>query len=196
VAKRIRRFRGLFSVLLLAPLWISYLMRMFAWQSLLAGDGLVDRMLQSIHIISEPINWQDGLSITVVLGLVYGYIPYMILPLCMALDRIDQALLEASRDLGATPARTFLRVTLPLSKPAILAGTVLVMLPKFGDYYTNSLLSPSPRVSMVGNLISDSLDNGRPLQAASLALTVIQILVVPMTYYLRSSERASRESWT
>ena len=105
--------------------------------------------------------WLSGKAITVVLGLVYGYIPFMILPLFGSLDRINQNLLEAGRDLGASPSQTFRRVTLPLSKPAILAGTRdRQSLPMFGDYYTNDLLG-STRTSMFGNLIDGSVRAGR-----------------------------------
>jgi spermidine/putrescine transport system permease protein len=116
----------------------------------------------------------------------------MILPLFGQLDRIDKDYLEAGRDLGASPAQTFLRVTLPLSKPAILAGLVIVALPMFGDYYTNDLLSNSPRTSMIGNLIDVSVyGQGRIPQAASLVLILTVILLVPMMYYLRSTKRAT-----
>ncbi len=95
------------------------------------------------------------MHITVILGLVYGYIPFMILPIYASLDRIQESLLEAGRDLGASGRQTFWRVTLPLSRPAILAGIVIVTLPMFGDYYTNDLLG-STKTSMFGNLISDA----------------------------------------
>src|SRR5204863_3558239 len=117
----------------------------------------VNVTLQKLHLIASPYPWLEGKSITVVLGLVYGYIPYMILPLFGFLDRIDASLLEAGRDLGASPASTFWRVTLPLSKPAIYAGLVIISLPMFGDYYTNNLLSNSPKTTMIGNLIDDSV---------------------------------------
>ena len=133
VAYFVARFGGrrkvLFLVLLVAPFWISYLMRMYAWQSLLTEDGYVNKLGTFLHILAAPVNWQEGRAITVILGLVYGYIPYMILPLYAGLDRIDSAMLEAGRDLGASPTKTFLRVTLPLSRQAILAGLVIVALP-------------------------------------------------------------------
>ena len=97
----------LFLVLLVAPFWISYLMRMYAWQSLLTEDGYVNKLGTFLHILAAPVNWQEGRAITVILGLVYGYIPYMILPLYAGLDRIDSAMLEAGRDLGASPTKTF-----------------------------------------------------------------------------------------
>ena len=126
-----------------------------------------------------------------ILGLVYGYIPFMILPLFGNLDRINQSLLEAGRDLGASPWQTFRRVTLPLSKPAILAGLVIVSLPMFGDYYTNNLLG-SQTTSMFGNLIDNAVGNsGQGPEAGSLVLILIVLVMLPMLYYLRATRRAS-----
>jgi spermidine/putrescine transport system permease protein len=151
----------------------------------------VNRLLRFLHLIPEPVPWLEGKPITVVLGLVYGYIPYMILPLYGFLDRIDANLLEAGRDLGASPAGTFWRVTLPLSKPAILAGLVIVSLPMFGDYYTNNMLSNSPRTTMIGNLIDDSVFAfGQGPQGAVLVVLLMLLLIAPMMYYLRSTLRA------
>ena len=121
----------------------------------------------------------------------YGYVPYMILPLYGFLDSIGPSLLEAGRDLGASPARTFLRVTLPLSRPAILAGVVIVTLPMFGDYYTHDLLSPSPKTSMVGNILDETIgQNGHQPQAAVYVLILVAILLLPMAYYLVSTKRS------
>ena len=101
--------RGLLLGLLLAPFWVSYLMRMLAWVNLLQDDGYVNDVLRNLHLVSRPVDWLDGRPYTVVLGLVYGYVPFLILPLYAALDRIDVRLLEASRDLGVSPWRTFRR---------------------------------------------------------------------------------------
>jgi len=118
----------------------------------------------------------------------------MILPLFAGLDRIDSNLLEASRDLGASRLRTFIRVTLPMSKQAILAGMVIVSLPMFGDYFTNNLLSGAPRTSMIGNLIDDSVGTpGQGTNAAVLVLILMIILIVPMLYYVYSTSRATKE---
>jgi spermidine/putrescine transport system permease protein len=131
---------------------------------------------------------------TVILGLVYGYIPYMILPLFAGLDRIEVSLLEAAKDLGASPFRAFLRVTLPMSKQAILAGMVIVTLPMFGDYFTNNLLSGAPNTSMIGNIIDGSIGTpGQGANAAVLVLLVMLILIVPMLYYVYSTGKATNE---
>ena len=194
VARYASRRKGLLLVLLIAPFWISYMMRMLAWVNLLEADGLVNRSLTSLHLVGRPVDWLGGNPLTVILGLVYGYIPYMILPLFAGLDRIDASLLEASRDLGASRLRTFLRVTLPMSKQAILAGMVIVSLPMFGDYFTNDLLSGSPRTSMIGNLIDDSVGTpGQGTNAAVYVLILMIILIIPMLYYVYSTSKATKE---
>jgi spermidine/putrescine transport system permease protein len=194
VARYAGRRRGLLLVLLISPFWISYMMRMLAWVNLLEADGLVNRSLMFLHVVVRPVDWLGGKPLTVVLGLVYGYIPYMILPLFAGLDRIEGSLLEAARDLGANRFRSFLRVTLPLSKQAILAGMVIVTLPMFGDYFTNNLLSGAPSTSMIGNLIDDSVGTpGQGANAAVLVLILMLILIIPMLYYVRSTARATRE---
>jgi spermidine/putrescine transport system permease protein len=193
IARHGGRWKGPLLVALIAPFWISYLMRMLAWVNLLQDDGLVNRSLQSLHIIGAPVHWLEGRSITVILGLVYGYIPYMILPLFASLDRIDRSLLEASRDLGASPARSFFRVTLPLSRQAILAGCVIVALPMFGDYYTADLLSGSPRTTMVGNLVDHAINSPFVTRAAALVMVMTGLLLIPMLYYLYATAKAGRE---
>ena len=181
------RRRNLFLVLLISPFWISYLMRMLAWVNLLDDGGYVNRILRVFHVAPRPIHWLEGKPITVILGLVYGYIPYMILPLYGFLDRIQTSLLEAGRDLGASPTKTFLRVTLPLSKPAIYAALVIVSLPMFGDYYTNTLLSGAPRTNMIGNLIDDSVNTGGSgPQGAVFVILLMIMLIIPMLYYMRT----------
>jgi spermidine/putrescine transport system permease protein len=185
-----KRYKGLILLLLVSPLWISYLMRIYAWQGLLEVDGPVSILLGPFGL--GDVNWLEGMHVTVILGLVYGYIPFMILPIYASLDRIQESLLEAGRDLGASGRQTFWRVTLPLSRPAILAGIVIVSLPMFGDYYTNDLLSNNPRTSMLGNLIALQREAaGGSTQMASLVLILSVIVLVPMAYYLRETRRAS-----
>jgi ABC-type spermidine/putrescine transport system permease subunit I len=181
--------KGLILILLIAPFWISYLMRIYAWQSLLQPDGYINDFLGIFRI--APVEWLAGKPVTVVLGLVYGYIPFMILPLFGSLDRINQSLLEAGRDLGAAPFQTFRRVTLPLSKPAILAGLVIVSLPMFGDYYTNNLLGTTT-TSMYGNLLDAAVGQaGQGPEAGSLVLILVVLVMLPMLYYLRATKRAA-----
>jgi spermidine/putrescine transport system permease protein len=195
-ARYARRWRGVLLVALVLPFWISYLMRMLAWVNLLQLDGYVNQVLEWLNVIDEPRNWLDGDSQTVVLGLVYGYLPFFILPLYAALERLDGRLIEASRDLGASPFQAFLRVTLPLSVPGLMAASVITLLPMAGDYYTNSYLSGgSPRTEMVGNQIEFYLrGSSQPQTGASLVLILSALLVVLMAYYLVTTIRTQRRA--
>jgi len=191
IARHAGRFRTPFLVAFVAPFWISYMMRMLAWINLLQPNGYVNRVLQGLGLVHDPILWLNGKPITVILGLTYGYVPYMILPLFGSLDRIDVSTLEASRDLGAGQLSTFLRVTLPLSRQAILAGVVIVALPMFGDYFTTTLLAGTRGTAMIGNLIVGSMQSSLVQTGASLVLILLALLIVPMLLYLRSTSRAA-----
>lgn len=189
-ARHAGRRRGLVLALIVAPFWISYMMRMLAWVNLLADDGLVNSVISLGGLVPVQVDWLSGRPVTVVAGLVYGYVPYMILPLWAALDRISPSLLEAARDLGAGGVDVFRRVILPMSRPGIAAGLVLVALPMTGDYFTNDLLSGSPRTAMIGNLINVSLSSpGQAGQAAALVLLLVAALLAPMLWYVRSTTR-------
>jgi ABC-type spermidine/putrescine transport system permease subunit I len=193
VARFAGRRKGLFLVLLIAPFWISYMMRMLAWIDLLQTSGYVNKVLSFVGI--APVDWLGGKSITVILGLVYGYIPYLILVLYAGLDRIDPSLIEAGRDLGLSRARTFIRVTLPLSRQPILTGMLITVLPMIGDYFTNQLLSGARGTSMIGNVIDGQLSTpGLAGQGAILSLIVLLVLIVPMIYYVVATNRSSREA--
>lgn len=190
VARLSGRRKGLLLTLLIAPFWISYMMRMFAWVNLLQDDGLVNRVLGLGGVFHPGIDWLTGQPAVVVLGLVYGYVPYMILPLYAGLDRLPQPVLEASRDLGADRVSSFWRVTLPLSRPTIVAAILLTCLPMLGDYFTSDMLSASPKTAMVGNLINDSvLTPGQTGQAGAFVLLVFLVALIPMLYYIRVTGR-------
>jgi spermidine/putrescine transport system permease protein len=190
VARLAGRRRGLILTLLIAPFWISYMMRMLAWVNLLADDGLVNKVLSLGGLFSVHTEWLSGKSAVVVLGLVYGYVPYMILPLYAGLDRLPHSALEAARDLGANRAEAFRRVILPMCRPTIVAAALLTCLPMLGDYYTNDLLSGSPRTSMVGNLINETvLTPGETGYAGAFVMIVIVVSLVPMLYYVRSTAK-------
>ncbi len=194
VARFAGRRKALFLVLLIAPFWISYMMRMLAWIGLLQTNGYLNKLLGAIGLPND-INWLGGHWYTVVFGLVYGYIPYIILVLYAGLDRIDGSLLEAGRDLGLTRAGAFLKVTLPLSRQPILTGMLITVLPMLGDYYTNQLLSGTPSTAMIGNVIQTQLGtNGFQGQGAVLSLLVLAVLVIPMIYYVRETARSAREA--
>lgn len=201
VAYFVTRYAGrrktLFLVLLIAPFWVSYMMRMLAWIDLLQTNGWVNSVFEWLHLMNRgnPTSWLSGHPATVIFGLVYGYIPYLIIVLYAGLDRIDGRLLEASRDLGLGRWRTFWRVTVPLSRQTILAGMVITVLPMIGDYFTNQLLSAVPSTTMIGNVIEGQLGTAN-LQndGAALSVCLLVLLIIPMIYYVRSTAKASRES--
>jgi putrescine transport system permease protein len=199
-ARHAGRWKGLVLVALILPLWINYLMRMLAWINLLAPDGLgtralhnfgIEKLFLTLGLLAEPGGWLNGQPTTVILALVYGYLPFFILPLFVAIDRIDSRQIEAARDLGASPLSGFLRVTLPLSVPGILAGAVLIALPMFGDYYTADLVSASTQTNMIGNQIDEFMRQGsQKVTGAALTLLLSVFLLVLMFYYLRTTRRA------
>jgi ABC-type spermidine/putrescine transport system permease subunit I len=203
IARHASRTKSLMLILLVLPFWISYLMRMLAWINLLSpgGYGLqflsatgISSALYHLGLISDPNNYLGGESFTVILALIYGYIPYFILPLYASLDRIDRSHREAARDLGASPFRAFWHVTLPLSKTGRLGGAVLITLPMFGDYYTPNIVSGAPSTSMIGNQI-DLYFHGGPQPTIGAAITILlsAFLMILMGYYMWTIHRASRE---
>jgi spermidine/putrescine transport system permease protein len=195
VARFAGRRKGLFLVLLIAPFWISYMMRMLAWVDLLQVNGYVNKALTALNLTSHPINWLSGQHVTVILGLVYGYIPYLILVLYAGLDRIDPALIEAGRDLGLNRVRTFIHVTLPLSRQTIMTAMLITVLPMIGDYYTNQLMSGTTNTSMIGNVINQELSTPAfQGQGAVFSLLLLLVLVAPMVYYVVATNRSAREA--
>jgi putrescine transport system permease protein len=203
-SRRAGRWRGWILLALIVPFWINYLMRMLAWINLLAPNGWgtrvlhdvgIERLFLALGLLSSRGGWLDGQQSTVILALVYGYIPFLILPLYAALDRIDERQIEAARDLGASPFSAFRRVTLPLSVPGILAGSVLVALPMFGDYYTPDLVSASTKTNMIGNQIDQFTRQGsEKVSGAVLTMLLSLVLLVLMFYYLRTTRRAALET--
>jgi ABC-type spermidine/putrescine transport system permease subunit I len=191
LARQAGRRKGLYLVAVIAPFWVSYMMRMLAWQNLLQGNGLVNHALIVAHLITQPVNWLSGMPVTVIFGLVYGYVPYVIVVLYAGLDRIDGSLLEAARDLGLGRTRTFLHVTLPLSRQVVYAGALITALPMAGDFYTNTMLSGVPSTTMVGNVISNSLSTpGQGGEGAVLVLFLLIVMLAPMIWYVRGTSRA------
>jgi len=190
VARLSGKRKGLLLALLIAPFWISYMMRMLAWVNLLQDDGLVNKLFGLGGLFSVRVQWLSGQPLVVILGLVYGYVPYMILPLYAGLDRLSQSMLEAARDLGADRFSSFWRVTLPLCRPTIVAAALLTCLPMLGDYFTSDLLSKSPKTAMVGNLINDSVQApGQTGQAGAFVMLVFLVALLPMLYYVRVTSR-------
>jgi spermidine/putrescine transport system permease protein len=181
--------KNLYLQLVMLPFWTSFLVRTYAWMFLLRDTGLINSALLSLHVINEPLpllynNW------AVFVGLVYGYLPFVVLPLYGTLERLDPALLEASADLGARPWQTLVRVMLPLCKPGFRAGAILVFIPCLGAYLTPDLLGGSKTV-MVGNLIQNQFTTARDWPFGSaVSLVVMAIVMVLLLAGIRKSGEA------
>jgi spermidine/putrescine transport system permease protein len=191
LARHAGKRRMLLLLLIIAPFWVNYLMRMLAWVNLLSPSGLFSRFVGMFGI---HYNWLDGSPITVILGLVYGYVPFLILPLYATLERLDWRLVEAARDLGATSRQAFRVVTVPMAKAGVAAAAVLIALPMFGDYYTNDLLSRSPKTEMLGNQIDYYINNSsQPQRGAILVIMLSTLLLIALSWYLRSTSKIGKE---
>jgi spermidine/putrescine transport system permease protein len=171
--------KNLFLSLVILPFWTSFLIRTYAWMFLLRDTGLINTTLLSLHIIREPIAmlYNDG---AVILGLVYGFLPFAVLPLYATLERLDRSLLEAAADLGSTPRETLWRVTIPLCAPGIRAAAILVFVPCLGTYLTSDLLGGSKTI-LIGNLVQNQFTASRDWPfgaAASVALMIIAMALL------------------
>jgi len=176
---RAKKHKELYLFLVILPFWTSFLVRTYAWMFLLRDTGLVNTALLGLGLIRQPLPllYNDG---AVLLGLVYGYLPFMILPLYATLERLDPALLEAAADLGARPLTALARIAVPLSAPGIRAGLILVFIPCVGAYLTPDLLGGGKTV-MIGNLVQNQFTTARDWpfgSAVSLALMGVVVLLV------------------
>ncbi len=176
---RAGRRRNLYLQLVLLPFWTSFLVRTYAWLFILRDTGLVNTVLMRLHLIASPMEllYNDG---AVLLGLVYNFLPFFVLPLYATLERLDPALLEAAADLGATPLTTLWRVVIPVSAPGLVAGSVLVFIPCLGAYLTPDLLGGGKTV-MLGNLVQNQFTTARDWpfgSAASLVLMLASALLL------------------
>ena len=177
--------KSLYLHLVILPFWTSFLVRTYAWMFLLRDTGLVNTTLIGLGFLRQPLPllYNEG---AVLLGLVYGFLPFMVLPLYATLERLDPALLEAAADLGARPWAAFFRVIVPLAKPGIWAGAVLVFIPCLGSYLTPDLLGGGKSV-MVGNLVQNQFTNARDWpfgSAVSLTLMLLTLAALAV-FYLR-----------
>ena len=191
IALRARpRWKRVLLVLTVIPFWTSFLIRTYSWILLLRSEGVINSALMQTGLIAEPVKLLYS-DFAVLTGQVYGELPFMILPIYVVLERLDIRLLEAAQDLGANRLWTFLKVTLPLSRPGVIAGTVLVFIPSLGAFITPDLLGGAKSV-MIGNLIQNQFAQlNQPFGSAlSLILTaaVLLLLAVAMKAGLKASE--------
>nr|WP_315251224.1 ABC transporter permease subunit [uncultured Duganella sp.] len=174
--------RPVLLMLVMMPFWTSFLLRIYAWKGILANNGILNSFLLNLGVISEPLHLMNT-QFSLIIGLVYAYLPFMILPLYANLVKMDVRYLEAAADLGATPWQTFWRITVPLSKSGIIAGTMLVFIPAVGEYVIPELLG-GPETLMIGRQLWDEFftNNDWPL-ASSVTVVVILLILVPMAIF-------------
>ena len=180
--------RNIYLMLIILPFWTSFLLRVYAWIGLLKNNGVINNVLLALGVIDEPITMMQT-DFAVFIGIVYSYLPFMILPLYSNLEKHDFTLLEAAADLGAGPVTSFLRVTLPLSVPGIIAGSLLVFIPAVGEYVIPSLLGSSDQL-MIGRVLSDEFFANRDWPVASaVAIAMLLLLMVPIMLFQHFQSR-------
>jgi putrescine transport system permease protein len=184
IARSTAAAKNLLLMLIILPFWTSFLLRVYAWIGLLKSNGVINNVLLSLGVIHEPLTLMQT-DFAVYVGIVYSYLPFMILPLYANLEKHDTTLLEAAADLGARPWRAFLRITLPLSMPGIMAGCLLVFIPAVGEYVIPSLLGRTDQL-MIGRVLSDEFFANRDWPVASaVAILILVLLVVPILLFQR-----------
>jgi putrescine transport system permease protein len=192
IARAGEAWRTFLLMLIVLPFWTSFLLRVYAWIGLLQNDGLINNVLLSLGLVRHPITLLQT-DFSLYIGIVYSYLPYMILPLYANLEKHDPALLEAAADLGARPLMAFLRVTLPQSLPGIAAGSLLVFIPTVGEYVIPTLLGRTDQI-MIGRMLSDEFFDNRDWPVASaVAILILLLLVVPIVL-LQRVERKQLET--
>jgi putrescine transport system permease protein len=166
-------------MLIMLPFWTSFLLRIYAWKTLLVSNGVINNILMSLGIITEPLQMMNN-SFSLTIGMVYSYLPFMILPLYANLSKLDLRYLEAAADLGTSPFKAFWLITVPLSKAGIIAGSMLVFIPAVGEFVIPELLG-GPSTLMIGRVLWDEFfsNNDWPM-AAAVAVVMIGLILVPM----------------
>jgi putrescine transport system permease protein len=189
IARAEPRRRPLLLMLVILPFWTSFLIRVYAWIGLLSGNGLIDQFLRWLGLVDDPVTIL-GTEWAVLLGIVYAYLPFMVLPLYAALEKLDMSLLEAAADLGAKPLAAFLTVTLPLSAPGIVAGCLLVFIPAVGEFVIPDLLGGTDTL-MIGKVLWDEFFTNAdwPL-ASAVAICLLVLLVGPIALFQRQQAKS------
>lgn len=180
--------RNIALMLVVLPSWISFLIRIYAWMGILQTNGLLNKALLSLGLIAEPLRIMNT-PLAAYIGIVYAYLPFMILPLYANLVKLDLRLLEAAYDLGAKPWKAFVRITLPMSKAGIIAGCMLVMIPAVGEFVIPELLG-GPGTLMIGRLLwSEFFSAGNWPMASAVAIVMLVLLLIPIVIFHRYQQR-------
>jgi len=187
IARSAPSTRNILMLMVVLPFWTSFLLRVYAWIGILKQNGLLNNVLIWLGVIHEPLQIMQTYT-AVYIGIVYSYLPFMILPLYANLEKMDLTLLEAASDLGCKPWQAFYRITLPLSVPGIVAGCLLVFIPAVGEFVIPSLLG-SPGMLMIGKVLWTEFFNNRDWPVASaVAIALLMFLVIPIMYYQRAQD--------
>ena len=185
MARSRKRWRPILIGLAAAPFWTSFLIRVYAWIALLKDEGLINNGLMALGLIDKPIE-MFATTGAVVVGIVYSYLPFMLLPIYAALDQQDPTLREAAADLGASPIHVFLRVTLPLSREGVLAGALLVFIPAVGEFVIPDLLGGSDTLMIGRTLWNDFFANHDWPAASAAAIVLVSVLMIPLLVFERA----------
>ncbi len=188
MARAPREWRPTLMMLVILPFWTSFLIRVYAWIGILKKEGLLNLFLMNYGIISEPLNIMNTTT-AVYIGIVYSYLPFMILPLYSSLEKISPALNEAAEDLGSPPWRAFWQVTFPLSMPGVIAGCLLVFIPATGEFVIPDLLGGSETLMIGKTLWSEFFNNSDWPVSSAVAVVLLLALVVPIVVFQRMQQR-------
>lgn len=180
-------------MLVILPFWTSFLIRVYAWIGILKPEGLLNQVLLAIGIIDQPLIITNTYT-AVFIGIVYSYLPFMVLPLYSALEKMDHSLIEAAQDLGCTPMGAFWKVTFPLSLPGVVAGCLLVFIPAMGEFVIPDLLGGSSTLMIGKTLWSEFFSNRDWPVASAVAIILLLILVVPIMFFQRAQARAQERN--
>ena len=192
MAKAPRSLRPTLLMMVILPFWTSFLIRVYAWIAILKPEGLLNQFLSAVGLIDQPLiilntNW------AIYIGIVYSYLPFMVLPIYSALEKMDHSLTEAAQDLGCTPAAAFWRVTFPLSLPGVVAGCLLVFIPAVGEFVIPDLLGGSETL-MIGKTLWSEFNSNRDWPVSSaVAIILLMILVIPIVYFQNIQAKADGE---
>ncbi len=188
IARSPRRLQPLLVMLVVLPFWTSFLIRVYAWINILQRDGLLNDVLMALHIVDTPQVWLSS-DTAIYIGVVYSYLPFMVLPLYATLEKMDEALLEAAADLGCPRWKTFWLVTLPLSMPGVMAGVLLCFIPIVGEFVIPDLLGGSDTLMIGQTLWTEFFSNRDWPVASAIAVALLALLLVPIVIYQRLQAR-------
>jgi putrescine transport system permease protein len=188
MARASARWQMILLLLVMLPSWTSFLIRIYAWMGILSNSGLLNNLLIGMGLIDSPLRMMNT-QFAVIIGIVYAYLPFMVLPLYAHLTRLDNALLEAASDLGSRKLNTFIKITLPLSMGGIIAGSMLVFIPAVGEFVIPELLG-GPDTLMIGKILWQEFFNNRDWPVASaLAMVMLLLLLIPIVWFHRHQSR-------